>query len=70
MARPIKYHFAALAVGEHLDVPLTGDPAMDGSDYATRRLRRAAQGYAAKYGGQFRVETVRDEGVARCVRVG
>jgi hypothetical protein len=69
MPRPVKYPFANLEVGQHLDVPLSEEKAPDGSNRAARCLRWAAKRHANLYGGEFQVRTLRKEGVARCIRV-
>jgi hypothetical protein len=70
MGRPIKYDFAALAVGESISIPLVGELAKEGSDKAVLRLRKASEQHQRRYGGQFRTRTARAEGLAICERVG
>jgi hypothetical protein len=63
MARPPKYGFGNLEVGQSLEVPKNGTPDL------ARKVRQAANAHRRKYGARFVVRTLRDQGIVRCVRV-
>jgi hypothetical protein len=63
MARPEKYGFSRLAVGDHVDMPV-------GPGYAaTKKLIVAACNWGRKRGRRFSTRTYRSEGVVRCTRI-
>jgi hypothetical protein len=66
--RPRVYPFDKMAVGDSFDLPLAGYAAADGSDRVVSRVRSAAKNYARVTGTEFRVRTIREEGVCRCWR--
>ncbi len=67
--RPPKYPLHSLEVGEHFDLPLSGEQSPHGGDKQAYKVSGAAVAHAKKYGKKFVVRTLRPEGIVRCWRI-
>lgn len=67
--RPAKYPFNGMQIGESFSVPLSGEMHPNGGDMAYQRLKNAAVRRAKTHGGEYRIRTLRGEGVVRCWRI-
>jgi hypothetical protein len=59
-----------MEVGDSFAVTLSGKSTYKGEDTAAHKLRSAAKTHGRRYDKKFTVRTYRDEGIARCWRIG